>query len=512
MKYSQILNRIIPQTQPLNKQQVRNAAGGYVHKVDQWQMLDRFLLLGTCGGTYYTGERDLTKENVDAVLACIAEDGTRVVARLLEIDLGGRAPKKGAANFALALVIKHGDGAARAAAYEALPRVCRTGSHLFDLLSELDGIGKGWSRALRRSVGKWYTEKNDQQLAYQAIKYGTRAGWSHRDALRLAHPKTDSQVVRWLVKGGEAPTPQIEAAAQIKTASVDEAVKLIVDHRLPREAVPSTLLGEAKVWEALLADMPLTALIRNLGKMTSVELVTYGSDAATKIIDELGDLEKLRRARVHPLALLVALKVYAQGCGVRGALTWTPVSRVVSALNEAIGLSFGAVPESRRREMVAIDVSGSMRVSLREYGGLMLHEAAACMALATIAANPSSSVVTFDTGWRQLDALGRRWDDLAKALASYGGGTDFSQAIEAAMKTKGEKPELLAVYTDNETWAGQQHPEEAWADFKKHSPNARCVVASMTATGTVAMPCREDVLQVVGFDTALPEIINAFGS
>jgi 60 kDa SS-A/Ro ribonucleoprotein len=217
-------------------------------------------------------------------------------------------------------------------------------------------------------------------------------------------------------------------------------VKLIVDNRMPREAVPSTLLNEPIVWEALLEDMPMTAMVRNLGKMTSIGLVSDGSAASAKIIAQLADMERLKRARVHPLAMLVAMKVYAQGRGVKGSLTWQPVSRVVNALNEGISLAFGAIPERSTREMVAVDVSGSMNMGLRDFGGLMLHEAAACMALATIAANPRSSVIAFDTSWRAIDAHGRRWDDLAKSLAQYGGGTDFNQAIYGAAACVGASP------------------------------------------------------------------------
>ena len=36
----------------------------------------------------------------------------------------------------------------------------------------------------------------------------------------------------------------------------------------PREAIPTQSLNELEVWDALLQRMPLTALVRNLGKMS----------------------------------------------------------------------------------------------------------------------------------------------------------------------------------------------------------------------------------------------------
>lgn len=121
-----------PQTQPIpGSSQVRNSAGGYSFPVDDWVRLDRFLVLGSEGGSYYATEKALTAENASAVIRCIQADGRRVVARIVEISEAGRAPKNDPAIFALALAISHGDLPTRRAAGDALPRVCRTGTHLF---------------------------------------------------------------------------------------------------------------------------------------------------------------------------------------------------------------------------------------------------------------------------------------------------------------------------------------------------------------------------------------------
>src|SRR5688572_9938016 len=81
MRYlSRVGTRPIPQSAPLpGKGQVRNSAGGYVWDVDDWKRLDRFLILGSEGGTYYIAERALTEENANAVRRCIESDGLRAV-------------------------------------------------------------------------------------------------------------------------------------------------------------------------------------------------------------------------------------------------------------------------------------------------------------------------------------------------------------------------------------------------------------------------------------------------
>ncbi|HKP75659.1 MAG TPA: TROVE domain-containing protein, partial [Longimicrobiaceae bacterium] len=126
---------LTPQRQPIpGTDQVPNSAGGFTWAVSPWQRLDRFLVLGTEGGTYYIGERPLTVESATAVADCIARDGRRVVARIVEISEGGRAPKNDPALFALAMAAGTGDEATRAAALQALPRVARTGTHLLHWL------------------------------------------------------------------------------------------------------------------------------------------------------------------------------------------------------------------------------------------------------------------------------------------------------------------------------------------------------------------------------------------
>lgn len=42
---------------------------------------------------------------------------------------------------------------------------------------------------MRRCIQQWYLNKQPKHLAMLLTKYPQRGGWSHRDLLRLAHPK-----------------------------------------------------------------------------------------------------------------------------------------------------------------------------------------------------------------------------------------------------------------------------------------------------------------------------------
>ncbi len=139
-----------------------NSAGGYAFPADDWTRLDRFLVLGTEGGSYYAGERKLTVENAEAVMRCIAVDGARTVARIAELIEQGRAPKPAPAIFALALATALGDEATKQAAFAALPRIARTGTQLFQFAETVQAM-RGWGRGLRRAVARWYLARPVEQ-------------------------------------------------------------------------------------------------------------------------------------------------------------------------------------------------------------------------------------------------------------------------------------------------------------------------------------------------------------
>jgi len=421
------LRRLVtPQAEPIpGTTQVPNSAGGFAWAVDRWTRLDRFLILGSEGGTFYVGERELTHENAKSAIECVAEDGVRVVRRVVEVSQSGRAPKNDPALFVLALAAGWGDEATRAAAFAALPAVARTGTHLFHWLQYVKAF-RGWGRGVRNAVGQWYTAKSPADLVYQLLKYQSRDGWSHRDALRLAHPKPPSAahdlLFRFVVKGWEGVTEldgadalalragdviaRIEAVQAIRSMKPREAASVIRIYKLTREMLPTELLAHAEVWDALLDCMPLGALVRNLGVMSKVGLLVPGSTAVDTVVARLGDREALRRARIHPVALLTALRTYARGQSMRGRNGWIPVSQVVDALDGAFYLAFENVPSTGGRIMLALDVSGSMVAPVHGLPFISCREASAAMALVTAAREPNHRFVAFTLGcnpskWRQ---------------------------------------------------------------------------------------------------------------
>jgi 60 kDa SS-A/Ro ribonucleoprotein len=533
------------------REMVENNAGGFVFKLDEWKHLERFLILGSEGGTFYVSERKLTAENATKVLLLLKKDGAKVVEKTVEILKSGRAPKPDTAIFVLALAASKGDDATRKAALAAVPSALKTGTHLLKFVDSVNEL-RGWGRGLKKAVQLWFKGRKSETLALQLVKYRQREGWSMRDVLRLAKPVPETEVqgklFGWTAKREKAEWAKAHVApgdkaldfvwaaeqamatkfvadagtdekaraviAEANGASVKKLVELIVTHRLPREALPTEALDKVEVWEALLQEMPMTAMIRNLGTMSKIGLLKPLSAAEKLVYQRLTDAERLRGAKVHPIQMLSALRTYSSGRGVRSSASWTVSQKVVEALDEAFELSFGVIEPAGTRHLLGLDVSGSMLGG--EIAGVPgLSPSAATAALAVVAARtePWTAIMGFADSFRSLGITARdRVDEATRKVSGLTfGGTDASLPMTWALDQK-LQVDTFVVLTDNETWAGKIHPVKALEKYRQATGiAAKLIVVGMTSTGfTIADPDDAGMLDVVGFDGATPALMAKF--
>lgn len=551
-----------PQSESADPRQVTNSAGGFTFALDKWARLERWLVLGSEGSTYYASERQLTRENAQTLVECLKEDARRAVSIIVEMSVSGRAPKNDPAIFALAVAAGSEDPQTRRLALSRLSDVCRTGTHLFQFVGAVEGF-RGWGRGLRRAVAAWYAKLGPRELQVQVLKYQQRGGWSHRDLLRLCHVKTTSEehqaALRWVichqgdarvVKGPTGPktlysrerkypsvsVPEMLADYEVlkSTRDLKEVLRLIEKHGYTHEMLPSEAKVFPEVWEAILPKMPMAAMIRNLNKMTSVGLLKPMSAAARTVSERLRDEAALKKARVHPIQLLSALKTYGQGHGERGGLTWQPVREVVDALDEGFYLSFSTIEPSGKRVLLAIDVSGSMDSgTVSGVAGLTPRLGAAAMSMVTARAEKDWHCVAFSSGapgeftfgagrsqWGGFKAglteltisPRQRLDDVCAEMRKVPmGGTDCALPMLYAA-ARGLGVDAFCIYTDNETWAGSIHPHQALRAYRdKTGIAAKLAVVAMTATDfTIADPSDAGMLDFSGFDSAAPAVMADF--
>lgn len=554
--------RSTPQSQPIpDSGQVKNSAGGYAWEASPFRRLLRFLLLGTEGGTHYIGERELTIDNATNLLELIQIDGVAVVATVVDISVSGRAPKNDPAIFALALASAKGDDETRRAAYDAVSKVCRIGTHLFMFFRYRKAFG-GRGRGFRRAMRSWYADRDPRSLAFQLLKYQQRDGVSHADVLKLARPNPETptydSLFRWAVHGqlsfdpedshdvipeedglvlysvGREKPPEgfgeyranvvggdreafelVEAFENAQAAEVRlEIIQLIEEYGLTREMVPTKWQSDPKVQGALLRNMPMMATVRSLGPYSASGLIAPMSQAAKMVVDRLGDADALKRSRIHPVSLLVALLTYRQGAGVCGSLSWVAVPQVIDALTDAFYASFENIEPTGGRWILGVDVSGSMQAR-RCAGAEMLRcdVGAAVMAMVTARTEENFIIMGFSHEFVPLPITAQT--QLSEAMEICQGlpfaRTDCSLPFTWAQANRIEADSFV-VYTDSETWHGTVHPCQALRAYREHMGiRARSAIVAMEANEfSIADPNDAGMMDFVGFDTQTPQALAEF--
>jgi 60 kDa SS-A/Ro ribonucleoprotein len=277
--------------------------------------------------------------------------------------------------------------------------------------------------------------------------------------------------------------------------------------------------------------MPMTALVHDLPKLTRVGVLAPRSAGTLAAVARLRDADGIRGARLHPIALLAALRAYGSGRGVRGRTRWTPVREIVDALNAAFHTAVGTVEPTGKRLLFALDVSASMAWgNVASVAGLTPREASTAMALVVAATEPRHEIVGFFAGGWFRNRGRHRYEGLPDGLTRLNlsprqrlddalqvvddapfGATDcalpmlYAQALEREVDT-------FVIYTDSDTAWGDVHPVQALRDYRAASGiDARLVIVGMVSNGfSIADPADAGMLDVVGFDTATPQLISDF--
>jgi 60 kDa SS-A/Ro ribonucleoprotein len=550
------------QTQPIPGREAdmkKNSAGGYSFTIDKWTKLHRFLILGNEGGSYYASEKKMTKENATSALACIKEDGKRVVDVVLEILSEGRAPKVDPSLFILALAHNSGDEETKSYIKDNLCNALNIGTHYFDYFNNIKALG-GLTSSVQKAFGKIYNGLTPERLAFLLVKYQQRNGVSHRDILRQCHIKpvddshdfafayaagklipknldknlwertsvVKSEVVKKGKQKGKYVVEKVTSSIKVKVESFKiiegferaklatsekEIVSLIEDFRLPQECVPTQFLNKPSVMEALLQHMPITATIRGLGKITATGILKPLSSNTKLIVNRLTNVDNLRKGKVHPLHVLTALYTYNTGHGMKGSLTWEVNKQIVDALDEAFYLSFKAIEPTGKNFYLALDVSGSMGWGNIAGSPFTPRVASVAMAMVTARTEKNYYLKGFSHTLVDVPITAKNTLDDAIRISERipMGGTDCSLPMLEATRENLEV-DTFVVYTDSETWAGKVQPVEALDKYRqKMGRPARLVVCGMLASDfTIADPKDAGMLDCVGFDSATPQIISDF--
>ena len=288
--------------------------------------------------------------------------------------------------------------------------------------------------------------------------------------------------------------------------------------KIQREHLPTELLNTPQIWNTLLSGMGMTALVRNLGKLSQVGVASTRSQ---DIIKMLTDPKSVKDSKVHPLQVLVGMKTYSQGKGDLGSMTWTPNSYITTALSTTFRQAFGNITPTGKRYMLGLDVSGSMSSFMCAGAkNITPREGSVAMALMTLYAEGAENVHIYGFSNTFYNFNGKVRPDMTvqdaiKATDVPFGATDCALPMTEALKMyrqNGIVFDVFCVYTDSETYAPTVHPQVALEVYRKETGiDAKLIVVGMTSNClTIADPKDKNTLNLAGFDTSTPELISMF--
>ncbi len=336
--------------------------------------------------------------------------------------------------------------------------VVKTPNDLVDFASIINALrgGEG-GRRIKRVAGNWLLNNINE---YWAIKYGSeKKSYALRDLFRTYHPKGEKNVLVDYLLGKEgvnlSSLPQVEAFEALKKATTaGDKIAAIKGGRLPHEVATSFAGTDKKVWESIIPNMPLFALLRNLATLERHGVLEAGRERIVKLFT---DGEAVKASKVFPFRFLEATK--------HVSAAWAQ-----DACRMALELSLNNALPIEGNTAVALDISGSM-------GSFI--QMAAIFAMSTVRrTGGNSKFLTFNTNVFETPVS--RIDSVLTQASRIraDGGTNTAMVPQAMMNAR-DKFDNVILITDEQQNAGTPFMDKVAEYRRKVSPNCKLFVLNV---------------------------------
>jgi 60 kDa SS-A/Ro ribonucleoprotein len=352
--------------------------------------------------------------------------------------------------------------------------VVKTPGDLADFLTILRGSGRGQGgRAVKRQVSHFLNEISE----YWVIKYNGRGrGYSLGDMVATTHPKPKDEkrqaLFRYL-RGHETDLtklPQLQALHKLKkTRNPASQLHQIEKGMLPYSVVTSILQPTRSVWEALMLQMPMFALLRHLNAMDRAGVFEKKKNI-DYVIRRLTDIEALRQSRILPFRFVKAYEM-VQRAGLR------------EALQQAVEMSIHNLPPLPGRTAIFLDRSGSMQGDYLRIGSVL--------ALALYKQTKGNSLFwLFD---HQVEDAHPKLDEgiLAQAYRIQAkGGTDTGRPVRELREAE-ERVDRIIMITDEQQNEGSPFYAELERYRRLMNPELQAFIVDISPYRQAMVPPRD---------------------
>lgn len=373
-------------------------------------------------------------------------------------------------------------------------QVVRIPSDLSDFLTILQSMGRGeGGRAVKRQVNRFLANVSE----YWALKYNGRGrGYSLGDVIATAHPKPidlKQQALFRYLRGHEvnkALLPQIEAVEKLKQAKTEnEQIEWIQTGKLPYETVTSAIKPTKAIWEALLYQMPVFALLRHLQALTRAGV--FDDPAHLEYaVKRLTDRQALHKTKILPFQFAKAFKQVEH-----------PELR--DALRVAVDLTFDNLPELGEKTAIFLDISGSMSGDYLQIGSVF--------ALALYKKTKGNSLFwLFDTN--VVDAKPSRFDSILSQAEKIRarGGTDTGAPVRKLTQERRLVDQIIII-TDEQQNSGSPFYRDLLNYRSAVNPHVKAFIVDIAPYRHAMVPPQdESTFYIYGWsDTVLSYIAQA---
>ncbi|XP_025112327.1 60 kDa SS-A/Ro ribonucleoprotein-like [Pomacea canaliculata] len=518
-------------------------------KIDDLQRLRRFFYLGNDHGLYRVRvgpERCLSAESAPIVNDLLAKGrGEEVVEEVVKFLSGDRTccTNHAPALFTLAMCARFEDQSqtTKQAAVKAMGKACSSTADLFQFISFAQCLResrRGWGRSLKNGVQRWFDSKTSMELAEIVTRQKTGSKWSYIDLLRVTHvvPKTEGakMIVRYLARslqaaeeefGGDKASPELKetlaylgALEQLKTEKdVAVAVGLIEEYKFHPKQVAPHLQQFAQVVAATLTQVSLVELLHNIGNLARRALLEPVEPVSGDIVQRIQDEEYIRKEKLSPIAVLIAMRVYEQG----SSLKWTRNGAVVEALNNAFATALKYNVEStNKRYLLAININNQFLCWV--HGARVLSPVIAAASIAVILAHTEKepTMAFFNKEVRPLSFITSvQMPEICEkivqcATAPEAGRSKCDLVIPIMWAQKASEPyDVIIIMTDHRNPSASADLATAFKQYRSTMklPQAKLVVCSVTASHIqFADSSDAGMLDIAGFDERVPDVIHKF--
>lgn len=447
----------------------------------------QMLLTNTLSNTFYVKQGDLLKESNELHDKMVATDPAYMAKALVY------ARNKGFMRSQTILGLFKLSSLKERFFEQVFEEIIRTPNDLSDFFSIVRSVrgGEG-GRRIKRVAGNWILKNLTE---YWAIKYGSdrgNGGYSLADMIRTTHPKCEhNAIIAYLLgKNPKTGLPQIDCFEALKYAKSDtDKVALITTGRLPHEVATTFAGGSKAVWKAIVPQMPIFALLKNLA---TIERQGVMNDVRDVVVATFQNKDKVRNSKILPFRFIDAMEHVRDG-------------KVKDALRDALEISFESIPDFEGNTGVLLDVSPSM------FHTPNLMKTASVLATSIMKKTGGNGELVLFGNTAQVHHISMR-DSLltqAETLARIQiPGTNQGIAIQTLLNAR-KSVDNLIIITDGEQNSGRPFMD-VLADYKRIvNKNVRTFIVDVSPYGHAITATQErNTYYIYGWNDQVLNYIN----